>query len=554
MDQFSNFKNFLYYIWINLALPAPTLLQYDIADFLQQLWIKRKIIQSFRGIGKTWITAAYACWRLYKNKNEKILIVSASLAKAVEISTFIKKLIEEIDILKHLKPNVREGDRDSVLSFDVAGCVPAVAPSIKVLGIGGQLTGSRATLIIADDIETHDNCKSQIMREKINDAIDEFESIITVDGEIIYLGTPHIEDSLYIKLANRGYDTKIWPSRFPVKELLGFYEGSLGDYILSNMDLYPNEPTEPSRFNEDVLLDKEAKIGRTKFLMQFMLIACHSASDKRPLKLADLIVMDLDLATAPEKVVWASNDECILNDLPSVGLNKDRFHKPMWVSDKWVNYSGIVMAIDPSGRGKDETSYSVTASLNGYVFILDCGGVTGGYDDTTLKFLTLKAAKHKVNKIIIESNFGDGMFTTLLNQVLRVYYPCTTEEIRHSTQKELRIIDTLEPVMNCHKLVINKQIVKQDIETTKNYSQEQQKLYQLFYQLTRITRDRNSLRHDDRLEALYMGVKYWLDVMNLIPDEEIKARKDAEYNKQVEEWFGDWDIYNPNKKSVWLSL
>ncbi len=48
-----DFRNFLYVIWKHLGLPPPTKVQYDIADFLQNQTIRRKIIEAFRGVGKS---------------------------------------------------------------------------------------------------------------------------------------------------------------------------------------------------------------------------------------------------------------------------------------------------------------------------------------------------------------------------------------------------------------------------------------------------------------------------------------------------------------------
>ena len=63
-------------------------------------------------------------------------------------------------ILLHLKP---KGDqRQSKISFDVAPALASHQPSVKSLGITSQLTGSRADLIIADDIETSGNTQDTV--------------------------------------------------------------------------------------------------------------------------------------------------------------------------------------------------------------------------------------------------------------------------------------------------------------------------------------------------------------------------------------------------------
>lgn len=133
----------------------------------------------------------------------------------------------------------------------------------------------------------------------------------------------------------------------------------------------------------------------------------------------------------------------------------------------------------------------------------------------------------------------DGMFTTLLSPVTRRIYPVTLEEIRHNTQKERRIIDTLEPVMNQHRLIIDKKVIKDDIDSIKIYPLEKQQQYSLFYQMTRLTKDRNSLAHDDRLDCLSIAVADCLEMLSVDADEEIRLRQEAEEEAYWNELFGE---------------
>ena len=241
-----------------------------------------------------------------------------------------------------------------------------------------------------------------------------------------------------------------------------------------------------------------------------MLDTTLSDQEKYPLKTSDLIVMPLNLEKAPVALQYGQAPELQIKDYPNIGFTGDRWHRPRFIEDKWAPYEGSVMFIDPSGRGSDETGYAVVKQLHGYLFLTAIGGLKGGYDDNTLKHLAVIARDHQVNITVIESNFGDGMFEKLYSPVLNKYHPkCGLEEVRHSTQKERRIIDTLEPVLNRHKLVVDSEIVRADILLAKDNPR-----YSLFYQLTRITKDRGSLRHDDRLEALYGAVAYWVESMS----------------------------------------
>lgn len=513
----------MYLVWKHLGLPDPTGVQYDIAGFLQT-GPKRSIIEAFRGVGKSWITSAFVCWQLLRDPQLKILVVSASKTRSDDFSTFTKRLIAEMPLLQHLR--ARSGQRDSNISFDVGPSKPDHSPSVKSVGITGQLTGSRADLIVADDVEVPGNSLTQTMRDKLSALVKEFDAIIKplASSRIIYLGTPQTEMTLYGQLGQRGYTLRVWPARYPQAKNMLRYSETLAPYLLEMMEGDPTlaeqcsgrgAPTDPKRFGDLDLMEREASYGRTGFAMQFMLDPSYSDADKYPLKLADLVVLDCDIKMGPIKVVWGSSPELTRSDLPSVGMAGDRLYRPMWVSkDNYNSYSGVVMSIDPSGRGGDELAYAIVAFLNGYLFVLKCKGLKGGYGDENLQLLANEAKQYGVNQVIIESNFGDGMFTKLLDPFLSRTHPVAVEEVHHNIQKERRIIDTLEPVMNQHRLVMDSKVLMDDFENYNEYSGETANRYQLFYQLTRITRDKGALSKDDRLDALAIAVAYWVESMD----------------------------------------
>lgn len=210
--KLKDFRNFLFVIWRHLRLPQPTALQYDIAEYLQTK-DRRLIIEAFRGCGKSWITSAYVCYRLYLDPQINVLVVSASKTRSDDFSTFTLRLINEVPILQHLIP--KENQRQSKIAFDVAPARASHQPSVKSVGIFGQMTGSRADLIIADDIETPINTMTQGMRDRLSEGVKEFESIIKPTGQICFLGTPQCEQSLYNALPERGYKKRIWTAKYP---------------------------------------------------------------------------------------------------------------------------------------------------------------------------------------------------------------------------------------------------------------------------------------------------------------------------------------------------
>ena len=159
---------------------------------------------------------------------------------------------------------------------------------------------------------------------------------------------------------------------------------------------------------------------------------------------------------------------------------------------------------------KDETAYAIVKYLNGYLFVVEVGGFQDGYSDSVLTQLANKAKIHRVNEIVVEANFGDGMFTQLFKPILTSIYPCAIQEVKNTVQKEARIIDTLEPVMMRHKLIVHKQVIIDDYAIY-----EGNPSYSLFYQMTRLSRERGSLGHDDRIDAVTMAVAHWVEQMDL---------------------------------------
>lgn len=547
--RLNDFRNFLFLVWDHLGLPEPTPVQYDIADYIQN-GPKRRCVMAFRGVGKSWITSAFVVHQLLLDPTKNILVVSASKQRADDFSTFTLRLIDEMPLLMHLKPH--DNQRNSKVAFDVGPAPAAHAPSVTSKGLTSQITGSRADIIIADDAESLTNSATQMMRDKMSEQVKEFDAVLKPGGAILYLGTPQTEASIYNQLPERGYEIRIWPARAPTeKQRLGY--GKRLAPMIAELDATEGDPIDPKRFNTYDLLEREASYGKSGFALQFMLDTTLSDVDRYPLKLSDLVIMRLDKEQAPEKILWAGSPEYAYKDLPCVGMAGDRYYMPMGVSGEFMNYQGSVLAIDPSGRGKDETAYAVVKMLNSQLFVTAAGGLPGGYDDDTLKSLATIAKDHNVSEVIIESNFGDGMFTALFQPVLAKIHKVTINEVRHSVQKEKRILDVLEPVMNRHKLIVDESVIQSDYGSTQHLPADKALKYQLFYQMTRLTRDRGSLAHDDRLDVLAIAVNYWTEQMSRDVDEAVDYHKNERLHRELESFTDHVLGHEGHRGNSWIN-
>ena len=537
----TDFKYFAAAIWAELDLPPPTRAQLAICDYLQY-GPKRLMISAFRGVGKSWLAGAFVLWTLFNNPEKKIMILSASKERADNQSIWLQKLIIETPWLRHLQPK-SDNARWSRISFDV-NCSPHQAPSVKSVGIGGQLTGSRADIILADDVEVPNNSMTEMMREKLLQLCTEAESILTPknDSRILYLGTPQTTFTIYRTLASRNYRPFVWPARYPPKDKLAQYEGLLAQEIVEDLEMgaEAGDPTDPDRFSNDDLLEREASMGRSNFQLQFQLDTSLSDAEKFPLKMADLVVTSVNPTQAPDAVVWCSDPRNVITDLPTVGLPRDYFYSPMQLQGEWAPYTETICSVDPSGRGTDETAAAFLSQRNGFLYLHQVRAYRDGYSDTTLLDILRGCKQFNVTKLVIETNFGDGMVAELFKKHLQqTKQAIDVEEVRANVRKEDRIIDALEPVLIQHKLIVDRSVIEWDFNSNKDAPPDERLLYMLFYQMSRMCREKGAVKHDDRLDCLAQGVKYFTEAMSISAYEAVKTRRQEDWKDLNEAFLED---------------
>ena len=535
-----DFKLFLQALWAELNLPSPTRAQYAIADYLQN-GPKRLQVQAFRGVGKSWITGAFVLWTLFNDPERKVMIISASKERADNMSIFLQKLIIDTPWLKHLQPK-SDDSRWSRISFDV-NCSPHQAPSVKSVGITGQLTGSRADLMILDDVEVPGNSLTEFMREKLLQLCTEAESILTPksDSRIMYLGTPQTTFTIYRRLAERNYRPLVWPARYPRQDKLSKYEGILAPEIQEDVDMGAEEwtPTD-DRFTHEDLIEREASMGRSNFMLQFQLDTTLSDAQKFPLKMADLIVTSVNPNTAPENIIWCSDPSKVIRDAPTVGLPGDYFYSPMQLVGEWSSYDETICSVDPSGRGTDETAAAFLSQRNGLIYLHEMSAYRDGYSDSTLLDILSKCRDYGVTSLVIETNFGDGIVGELFKKhLINTKQHINIEEVRANVRKEDRIIDSLEPVLNQHRLIVDRGVIDWDYASNKDSPAEERLLYMLFYQMSRMCREKRAVKHDDRLDCLAQGVKYFTDALSISAQDQIQMRKKEEWDNMLAEFLDD---------------
>lgn len=532
-------------------------IQRDIGDFLAN-GPTRAMIQAQRGQAKTTITAIYAVWRLIHDPSTRILIVSAGGPLAKEIANWIIQIINGMHEFECMRPDSSNGDRQSVEAFDIHYTLkgPEKSPSVACLGVTSNIQGKRADLLIADDIESTKNSRTDTQRELIRNLTRDFTSICS-KGKIVYLGTPQSVDSVYNGLPSRGYVVRIWPGRYPTPDEEENYGNALAPLIKERMLANPSLRTgggpsgdrgqaiDPVLLGEEELIKKEIDQGLAYFQLQHMLDTKLMDAERYPLKPEELVFMNIPKERVPITVNWIASPEYLLytpQDFPI----ECPFYEISGHSEEWVDFVGTHMYVDPSGGGKngDEMAWAVTKFRAGYIYLVDVGGVPGGLSEKNQDLIAELAFKWKVNQVDFEDNFGAGTFRQIMTpKILKKFkdtgHACGVEGVWESGQKELRIIDILEPIIGGQRLIVDKDLIKKDWAQCSKYAVEDQATYSFFFQMARLTREKKCLAHDDRLDAVAGSCRHWNELLAVDKEKELAKAKNDAYKKMMRDPLGD---------------
>lgn len=550
--HYVHFTDFLYDVITDLLGFTCTDIQLDIAEFLAN-GEKYKMIQAQRGQAKTTITAAYAVWRLIHNPKTRVFIVSSGDDMATEVANWVIQIIMNMPELECMRPDTSGGDRSSVKAFDIHHTLKGAekSPSVKCKGITSNIQGSRADVLIADDIESAKNSQTAMQRERLKHLTLDFTSICS-NGEIIYLGTPQNNDSVYNSLPSRGFTVRIWTGRYPTQEELPHYTEFLAPLLMQRILDDPSlqtgggstndrgKPVDPVLLDEETLTAKEIDQGKAYFQLQHMLDTKLMDEDRYPLKCRNIVFMQIPAERAPVILDWSANENSRIYPPQGFPL-QESYYQALGSGEEYGHYTGTHMYVDPAGGGKngDELAYAVTKFLAGKVFLVDAGGIPGGFTEDKLKYMTAVAVKWKPSCIHVEKNFGNGAFQQIWTPMLLKEHKCGIEEVWETGQKELRIIDIMEPILSSNRLVVDIDLIRRDWETVQKYPTEKRATYSLFFQLARITRDKGSMIHDDRLDAVAGSCRYWVEALALDADKVAARIKNENYSKLISNPLGN---------------
>lgn len=545
-----------------------TEMQADIAEFMEN-GPRLRMVQAQRGQAKTTLAALYGIWRIIHNLSFRVLIVSAGEDMAGDISTLMVRIIMQWDVLEYMRPDKTAGDRVSVIAFDVNHELKGVdkSPSISCRGILSGLSGARADLILADDVEDNKKGFSPSDQAKLREFSKEFSSI-NQHGHIMYLGTPHNRNSLYNTLPARGFTVRIWPGRYPTEEEEARYNGNLAPMIVKRMQENPSIRTgygidgtrgmitEPVIYTESLLIDKELDMGPETFQLQFMLDTTMSDEVRQQLKLSDFIVANFESEYVPEIIGWGSGNANLVPLGAQFPVPNTKMYYPAFIASTFGKPKEIVAYMDPAGGGQDELAVCCGFVVGPYIHVLDMLAVRGGLNPENDKAICDFMVRNKVTRLVIEDNMGHGAFRIALRSVFQKSDNCqylanaiTGETV--SGQKEVRIIQRLVSAMQRHRIVIHPRVFEADTAYCSKYGADVRAARSVFFQIAFITTDRASLVHDDRIEALAGLVNQFSYVLDQDEKKAAEQRKKDEIKEFLDNPMGYTDAawMNRNKRS-----
>ena len=217
----------------------------------------RGLLLAFRGSGKSTLVGLFAAWLIAKRPDLRILTLSADLALARKMVRNVKRIVEKhprIAPLKPRKPELWGGEQ-----FTVRRDVELRDPTMLARGIDGNFTGSRADVVICDDVEVPGNSDTPGKRAALREKLGEIEFVLVPGGLQLYIGTPHTYYSIYADAARpemgetRPFLEGFKRKSFPIRDAKG-------------------KPAWSKHFGEKKIADLERRSGPIRFASQMMLV------------------------------------------------------------------------------------------------------------------------------------------------------------------------------------------------------------------------------------------------------------------------------------------
>lgn len=398
------------------------------AEFLERAWTEqntRLLLMAFRSAGKSTVAGIFAAWLLFRNADLRILVLAADQSLAKKMVRNVKRIVERHPLTAHLKP--ANPDQWAADRFTVGRTLELRDPSMLACGLGGNITGSRADVVICDDVEVPATCDSAEKREQLRARLAEMAYVLTPGGTQLYLGTPHHYHSIYADAprADLGEEAEF---------LRGFTRFMLP---IVNED---GESQWPERFTAEDIERLKIATGPNKFESQMMLRPVNIAESR--LDPAALRLYDTPLDYTREVGALFIGE-------------KKMVAAAAWWDPSFGKHSGdksVVAVIFADGQG-DYYLHHIE-----YIALPE-----GGTDDEATqqcKIVTRLAKANYLPSVTVEIN-GIGRFlpNILRREMNRAGVPCSVLETSSTRAKDLRILESFDALLAARRLHVHRNVM-----------------------------------------------------------------------------------------------
>jgi hypothetical protein len=235
-----SFPQFVW-LWNRCQRQTTPALHRKITTWLGRSWDRgdrRLLLLVFRSAGKSTLLGVFCAWLLLRDPELRILVLSAEQDLARKMVRNVKHIIERHPLTRALVPT--RADQWSADQFTVLRRMTRRDPSLLARGIGANITGSRADIVICDDVEVPNTCNTPRKRQELRERLREIAYVLVPGGLQLYAGTPHSYYSIYAEgprpetgeaesflagfsrlqlpiLNDRGESQ--WPERYPIEKI-----------------------------------------------------------------------------------------------------------------------------------------------------------------------------------------------------------------------------------------------------------------------------------------------------------------------------------------------
>lgn len=528
-----DFVEFLRFMFKKMGLPEPTPMQRLFADILQKCPSRRLVMLAYRGFAKTTIVNIFLIWELWNDPKKQQAVWGQNKNFAAESVGQMLGWVQNIEILRSIAPLPNQ--RQSTFGFDTPlHPFHAKGASVNALSLGGAITGSRADTLVVDDPETTQNGYTQQRRENLDRAMSEAPMVIKErTGRIIIPGTPHFDRSLYTRLKAKGYKIFIFPMTVPPKEVADacweHYPQQIRDFILNNP-----EGTIIDRFSPEEVAMRMAE-GKVTYERQCLLNLYRSSGTDRPLDITRIILYDANTRNFPASLEHAREPQYVAEEMSQYSCADigEKFYRAFNISTTLKTYDDKIVYVDPSGSGKDELVYAGCGAASGYFVLFKIEGLSGGVTRENIEKIIDHAISIKASAIYVESNMSTSaewiravMDEKYAPRFGRAQLPQVIP-VHNNANKEMRIIQTLDPIINTGRMVITPEAIMSDFISASDKGVESYADYTLTAQISNFS-PRDKLPFDDRIDCLQGAAARLATHLSITP---VKQQEDEQYER-----------------------